>query len=291
MKTANFFAVILLVACSCFSQEWKKTDAFVAEKFPEARADEFKHDAEMTLILDGAAGYCEKLRQAAFHYYCTEKVVEKNGWIYHQRNYSRVSQFTFDYQLLKKKNEIQEQRKLISKKKKFENEENALATLNAYFLAEKAVFAPIDMFARERQMFYEYRFIAHEKLKGVRCAVIEVLPRSRESARYVSGQAWIDMVDHSVVRIKVNPRAVVGYEKLQAVAKNLKAKLFLTLDIRFEKTHAGLRFPDAILISELYKGGLLDAAGLIGWERNRTEYSYHDYRFFEVGVQVTEKTE
>jgi len=270
--------------------EIEKTDAPVAEKIPEARADEFKYDAEMTVILDGAAGYCEKLRQAAFHYFCTEKVVETNGWIHYDRKYNRVGKFTFDYQLLKKKNEIQEQRKLISKKKKHENEESALATLKAFFLAEKAVFAPIDMFARERQMFYEYRFIAHEKLKGVRCAVIEVLPRSREGARYVSGQAWIDTADHSVLKIKVNPRSVVGYEKLQAIARNLTAKLFLTLEISFEQVHAGLRFPDAIVIREMYKGGQVIARlGPQGWERNRTEYYYKDYRFFEVGVQVTEK--
>ena len=98
-------------------------------------------------------------------------------------------------------------------------------------------------------------------------------------------------MNHYVIRIKVNPKAVVGYEKLQAVAKNLKAKLILTLDISFKQTHAGMRFPDTIIISESYKGGSLDAAGLNGWERNRTEYSYQNYRFFEVGVQVTQKTE
>ena len=114
--------------------------------------------------------------------------METNGWIYHGRKYSRVGKFTFDYQLLKKKNEFQEQRKLILIKKEHENEANALATLNAYFMAEKAVFAPIDMFARERQPYYRYRFIAHEKLKGLRCAVIEVLPRSYEGARYISAR-------------------------------------------------------------------------------------------------------
>ena len=271
--------------------EMEKPDVPTTEKNPEikAGADEFKYDAEMAAILKGAAGYCEKLRQAAFHYFCTEKVVERNGWIHQDRKYSRVGKFTFDYQLLKEKNEIQEQRKLISEKKEHESEENAMATLKAFFLAEKAVFAPIDMFARERQMLYEYRFIAYEKLKGVRCSVIEVLPRSREGARYVSGQAWIDTADHSIVRLKVNPRSVGGYEKLQAIARNLAARLSLDLEISFVQTHNGMRFPDAIVISELYKGGRLDGAGLVGWERNRTEYYYKDYRFFEVGVQVTEK--
>jgi hypothetical protein len=250
-------------------------------------ADEFKYSTEMGAILEGAADYCGKLKQSAFHFFCTEKIVEtisgKYGW---------VSKFTFNYQLLKKENEIQEQRKLISKKKEHEDEENAMATLRAYFLAEKVVFVPIDLFARERQPLYEYRFIAYEKKKGIRCAVIEILPRNPEDTRLVNGQAWIDMADHSVLKIQVNPRSVVGYEKLQAIARDLNAKLHLNLEISFEKTHIGLRFPSLIVISERYRGGKLHMAaqvGLEGWERNRTEYSYRDYRFFEVGVQTTEK--
>lgn len=271
--------------------ETEKTDAPMVEKIPEIKpmADEFKYSTEMAAILEGVAGYCKKLKQSVFHYFCTEKVVETNGWIHQDHNYSRVGKFTFDYQLLKKENEIQEQRKLISKKKEHENEENVMATLKAFFLAEKAVFAPIDMFARERQPLYEYRFIAYEKLKGVRCALIEVLPRSQKDSRYVYGQAWIDTADYSLLKIKVNPRSVVGYEKLQAIARSLGAKLFLNLEISFEQTHAVMRFPDAIVISEVYKGWRLAGMGLQGWERNRTEYSYLNYRFFEVGVQVTEK--
>lgn len=267
MKLPIIFLIIYWICASCFSQERIQGQA----------------STEMAAILAGTAGYCDKLRQAAFHYFCTEKVVEKSaGW---------VSRFTFDYQLLKNENKIQEQRILISKRKVHENEENAMATLRAFFV-EKAVFAPVDLFARERQPLYQYRFIAYEKKKGARCAVIEVLPRSQEDARIVHGQAWIDTADHSVLMIKVSPRSVVGYEKMQAIARKLVAKLFLSLEISFEKKHAGMRFPDVIVIIERYKGGQLHLnpkLGPEGWERNRSEYRYKKYRFFEVGVQATEK--
>jgi hypothetical protein len=289
MKTAVCFMAILL-ACAPYGWSRQGLDlnkARTDQIIKEAAADEFQHNAEMAAILAGAAGYCEKLKQSAFHYFCNEKVVEtisgRYGW---------VSQFAFDYQLLKRENEIQEQRKLISNKKEHEDEKNAMATLSRYFLAEKAVLTPIDLFAWERQPFYAYRFIAYEKMKGVRCAVIEVLPRSQEDTRYVYGQAWIDTTDHSVLKIKVNPRSVAGYEKLQAIARKLNAKLYLNLEISFERTHNGMRFPNVIVISERYKGGQLHLAAKLGpegWERNRTEYTYKDYRFFEVGVQSTEK--
>ena len=73
MKAANFIAVILMVAGSCFSQDWRKTDAQMDAKIPKTGADEFRYDAEMTAILAGTAVYCENLRQAAFHYFCNRK--------------------------------------------------------------------------------------------------------------------------------------------------------------------------------------------------------------------------
>jgi hypothetical protein len=53
--------------------------------------------------------------------------------------------------------------------------------------------------------------------------------------------------------------------------------------------HDGIRFPTKTHMLEKYKGGrfVLKYKGSKGWERNRTTFTYDDYRFFEVKVEVS----
>jgi hypothetical protein len=296
-------------------------------KIPEIKAmsDEFKISPELETLLVGSANYCEKLKQAGFHYFCREKVVETFNIFYQdqeddissyedrasesdmlERNRPRlgfqrrmVNKYIFDYQIIKDQSGIKEQRKLISSKKGKKGDGNSGLELQA-FLSEKAVFSPFTLLARERQPLYEYRFVGNDKLAGQACAVIEALPRNQEDAQFVYGQVWIDSQDYSILKIKANPRSISGYNQLQYIAKKLGSKLFLDLDIGFGVIHNGLRFPDKVILSELYKGGRLvyrDNRGRLstrrigpkGWERNRTEYTYSKYKFFNVDVQVSEQ--
>jgi hypothetical protein len=157
------------------------------------------------------------------------------------------------------------------------------------FLTEKPVFSPVTLLARERQALYEYRLVEFADFKGVICAVVEVLPRSKDDARFVYGQVWISTVDRSVLKVRANPRSIAGYSRLEILARQLMAKLFLNLEIEFGVVHQGMRFPNRVVLSELYKGGPLVTRrmGAKGWERLRTEYTYRDYRFFTVDTQVS----
>ncbi|MCK4835181.1 MAG: hypothetical protein KAT17_01005, partial [Candidatus Aminicenantes bacterium] len=290
------------------------------KKIPEIKAmsEKFKYSQELITILEGAAAYCHELKQAGFHYICKEKVVESLSIfepstvsdisLYENRASERdmmnrsqpklgfkrrlVNKYLFDYQIIKDEKGIKEQRILLSKQKKKVKKENTGLKIKA-FLTEKAVFAPVTLLANERQKFYEFRFVKYEKLKGVRCAVIEVLPRSKSNAQFIYGQVWIDTSDYSIVKIKANPRSIVGYNKLQYIARSLGSKLFLSLEISFNKIYQGIRFPDSVVLSELYKGGIqiYRKIGPKGWERNRTEYSYKDYQFFVVGLKVSAESE
>jgi hypothetical protein len=286
------------------------------KKIPEIKAmsNKFEYSRELSTLLAGAAGYCQKLKQAGFHYFCQEKVVESLS-IFKPSEVSdisfredrasqtdmlrrtvpklglkrrKVTIYRFDYQIIKDKNEIKEQRKLISKKNE-KNDSQGVEFRIKNFLAEKAVFSPVTLLARERQPLYEFRFVKYDKLNRLRCAVIEVLPRRKNDARFVYGQVWIDTSDHSVLKIKANPRSVAGYDKLEFIARNLMAKLFLSLEIHFNIVHQGIRFPDSIILSELYKGGPLITRhmGSRGWERLKTEYTYKNYKFFVVDTKVS----
>lgn len=286
------------------------------KKIPEIKAmsNKFEYSRELSTLLAGAAEYCQKLKQAGFHYFCQEKVVESlsifkpsevSDISFYENRASqsdmlsrantklglkrrKVTRYRFDYQIIKDKNGIKEQRKLISKRNK-KNDSQGVEFRIKNFLAEKAVFSPVTLLARERQPLYEFRFVKYDKLNRVRCAVIEVLPRRKNDARFVYGQVWIDTSDHSVLKIKANPRSVAGYNKLEFIAKNLMAKLFLSLEIHFNIVHQGIRFPDSVILSELYKGGPLITRhmGSKGWERLKTEYTYQNYEFFVVNLKIS----
>jgi hypothetical protein len=73
------------------------------------------------------------------------------------------------------------------------------------------------------------------------------------------------------------------------LAKELRTRLHLSLEIDFDHQQKGIRFPTKVSFLEKYKGGRIinRNQGPKGWERTRTEFFYSDYRFFDVQTDVT----
>jgi hypothetical protein len=78
---------------------------------------------EMTRILQGAADYCQRLKQSAFHFYCREKIHEtrnplaKRNFVLRQiRAWEKlqIKSYLFGYRLIKQGNKIIEERDWIS---------------------------------------------------------------------------------------------------------------------------------------------------------------------------------
>jgi hypothetical protein len=121
-------------------------------------------------------------------------------------------------------------------------------------------------------------------------AVIEVIPREPSTA-YIYGIAWINLEDYSVTLIQANPRSIRGYELLQTLAKRLKTKLYLSLEAEFDHIHNGIRFPTRVSMREKYRGGrnVSRYSHSKNWERNHTEFTYSNYQFFDITVDVIEE--
>jgi len=315
----NLRSGFLLVSPEAGAGLIRKFHAFLPaepEAEPEIRplSDDFVFNEAMPQILRGAADYCDRLKEAALHYVCEEKVVETFDLLAggddvsdisfyedrastqdmldrnrrHRRlEVKKVNKFTFDYQLILNRGRIEETRKLLSDSEK-KGRHTMLADRVQSFLAARPVFAPLTLLERSRQRRYEFHFIEYDTLRGRRFAVVEALPRQGADAQFVYGKIWIDTVDFSVARIEVNPVSIGRYSQLLHLARLMQARLFLSLEIEFDMNHRGIRFPTRILLSERYKGGpvILRARGQKGWERNQTEYSYKKYRFFTVDAEV-----
>jgi hypothetical protein len=245
----------------------KKKTAAKAKKSGQAISAE-----EMNHILQGAADYCQRLKQSAFHFYCREKIVESRATLTKTGTYqtdissgphvedmpisarrhpfksdkgkgkTTIKDYLFGYRLIKQGNQIKEERDWISSKDNNKVKRDQVVQTNAFF-SEKAVFAPITILDRTRQDRYNFQFIRYDQRNGRPAAVIEALPRDPVETATIYGTLWIDREDFSILKIEADPRSIKGYEKLKKLAETLRTRLHLSLEIDFDRLHKNIRFP------------------------------------------------
>jgi hypothetical protein len=274
---------------------------------------------EMNHILQGAADYCQRLKQSAFHFYCREKIVEtriplskgrgikmnvenlnideatlttrrRHGIVRAppRKVYTQVKTYLFGYRLIKHGSKINEERDWISSGDNVKVQRDQVVKTNTFF-SEKAVFAPITILDRTRQDRYNFQFIRFDERNGRRAAVIEALPKNPGETASIYGTLWIDTEDFSLLKIEADPRSIKGYALLKNLALKLRTRLHLSLEIDFDRQQKGIRFPTQIKFLEKYKSGRIIAMnqGPKGWERTRAQFTYSDYQFFDVQTDVT----
>ncbi|MGD2093070.1 MAG: hypothetical protein PVH61_43310 [Candidatus Aminicenantes bacterium] len=295
------------------------------EEDPELIAEEKKKTAEerkkgetisaeeMTRILQGAADYCQQLKQSAFHFYCREKILETRNPLTNSGPQSRarrkltarekgnyalrdmrdtaftqVKSYVFGYRLIKQGDQIKEERDWISSGDNVKVHRDQVVKTNAFF-SEKAVFAPITNLDRTRQEKYNFQFIRFDERNGRPAAVIEALPKDPVETATIYGTLWIDTEDFSILKIEADPKSIRGYKALKELAQKLRTRLYLSMEIDFDRQQKGIRFPTKISFLEKYKGGriIYGYQRAKGWERTRTEFTYSHYRFFDVKTEVT----
>jgi hypothetical protein len=157
------------------------------------------------------------------------------------------------------------------------------------FFSERAIFAPATLLAAERQDHYIFKFEGFARRKGRRCAVISGTPRSPDIEKGFFGKVWIDLEDHSVVKVQADPKSINGFVRLKELSKKLQARLQLSLEIDFDEKREGICFPTRVSMLEKYKGGRIISMykGREGRERTHTVFNYSNYQFFSVQVEVT----
>ncbi|MBN2345300.1 MAG: hypothetical protein JXO51_02845 [Candidatus Aminicenantes bacterium] len=256
--------------------------------------------AELDAVLQKAAGYCRRLKEAAFRFYCLEKVEERI--LERDPLMRRVDpaerRWHYDYQITGADGMIQERRRLIlDGTHKVEREDAALETR---FSSHYSVFLPVTLLAVENRREYSYRFIEREEVKDRRCAVVEVLPSQPQSSGIAQGKVWIDEADGSVLKIEMSPRGISGMEALEKAARKMSAELILNVIHWYLVGHDGLRFPSETQFIEQYRFDKslanrpqIDVRGyhpsttvletrVRFVEFYRLQQRYEDYRFFEV---------
>jgi hypothetical protein len=288
------------------TEEWANRELIEKEK----QSKKSEKNIELERLLKGAADYCEKLKQAAFHYLCIEKIVETQKPLTYRANVQGDVAADPGHPLFRKpigsverqtvdqtkiyKNQFNYRLKKIRDQVKEERDDAAGLTdikeirKNLRFLSSKAVFGPITLLDRERQNNYHFRLLGTRELKGRSTAIIEAYPKNKKDAQFIYGKIWIDREDFSILKIKANPNSILGYDKLEKLAEQLNTRLFLNLETEFFEIRNGIRFPTQIHFEESYKGGpfIGKYRGSRKWTRTDTLTTYSDYLFFKVDMDV-----
>jgi len=133
---------------------------------------------ELEMILQNCSEYCEKLAGVVLHIVCTEKtneivyqretgiIIPKKKDIGFDKNLrsrkSKVSEYVYDYQLIRKNREIKEQRILIKENGKERREREA--ALKTRFHHEFMILGPTALLSKEKQGYFDYRITGKKKL-------------------------------------------------------------------------------------------------------------------------------
>ncbi len=209
--------------------------------------------AELAWLLNLNAGYCRRLKEGAFRFFCLETVEEKTL----ERNPLKqqvetvARRWRYDYQIVGAGGEISEQRRPFPNEHPEVGEKSI--SLETRFSSRYSVFMPITLLAPENRKKYNYELVRREKLQKRRCVVVEVTPLDPDKGDVAQGRAWIDEEDGSVLKIVINPRGVAGSRVLEETARKMSARLRLDVTHWYLVEHEGLRFPSETEFIESYE--------------------------------------
>jgi hypothetical protein len=143
-----------------------------------------KGQEELSKILEKTGDYCEKVKKMALFYVCKEKIVKKrylyktedyrkklpdvDAWTWHKRfklKGSKKNSYTYDYQLIKKGDELIERRILLKENGKKKLEKNAELKMVKY-VSEYLVYGPVGFMSNYWQDYFDYEIVGKDKIEG-----------------------------------------------------------------------------------------------------------------------------
>ncbi|MGB3863610.1 MAG: outer membrane lipoprotein-sorting protein [Candidatus Aminicenantaceae bacterium] len=288
---------------------------------------EGEDSVDLDKILKKSAEYCSKLADSALYFVCLEKISEEtsrkseegglsnpkepsyNDLTDPRRNQEfrhegtpdryrkgphetnlRKNVYVYDYQLIKKGNNIEESRTLLEENGKKKNEKDAQLKTRKFY-SYRSVLGPIGLLGKSQQNKFNYRIIEENKQKGRDILVIEATPKtvSEENSNY--GRIWIDKENFQILRIDVAQESLVGYKDPKVKGINH----LITITHQYDVEKNGLMFPSKTVFEENYTPDRVQVGLWSNYtntvqkktlQRTKLEIDYTDYKFFTVDVDV-----
>jgi len=282
-----FISLVLLVGFKC--------------SYPFYQINE-NNQERLSEVLKKTGEYCKKVKRMALFYVCKENVVGKiyfyrkkdiikrfekletdSGQKNKELKEKRKKTFTYDYQLVKKEEELREKRVLLEEDGKEKYEENAVLWVVKY-VGKYLVFGPVGFLSKYWQNYFNYEIVGKDTVEGKDAIIIKSSPKEIREENNNFGKIWVDEKDFSILKIEWDPLSIKDFvgEKIQTPGGDLRETVTWNVIYGVEKN--GVRFPSKQLIQEVFvneKGQKVI--------KEETIIIYKDYQFFIVEVDVKYK--
>ncbi|MBP1769951.1 MAG: Outer rane lipoprotein-sorting protein [Candidatus Aminicenantes bacterium] len=241
-------------------------------------------------ILEKTEAYCRRLGRVSLDFVCRERIDERqydpprligaaltSGATKHV---TRVS-LEYDYQLIRKGDDIEEKRTLLKEDSRPRNEPDAVLKTKLY-KHKYLVFGPGGLLSEFWQPKHAYTFLGEEAVDGDESYLIEASPKEPGEPGLVYGKAWIRKKDFAIVKIEWDQRALGNFDKMRQMAEAIghQAEPRVSVVGFYGVEKNGIRFPDRLVIHEDYRSTR-------GTHRvSEVTVRYEAYRFFVVETEV-----
>jgi hypothetical protein len=263
---------ILLISSAVFSMGTRPAEgASSALSEPQNQAE----PSRLARVLKKTEDYCQRLDQAALDFICLEEVTEMT------RHYTpRTDIYLYDYQFIRKGEEVKEQRNLIAVNgEKTDIRDSSLNTL--VFQYKNVLFGPVGLLGKVWQVYYEFALIEEDTINGERAVVIEAKPRPSLPQPHCYGRFWIKEDDGSVLKIVWDQRSLGNFQGVEEWAKAHESEPQVTAYSEYGLEKNGLRFPSRSYTEIAYINK--DKRKFVNAE---ISILYKDYKFFTVETEI-----
>lgn len=241
-------------------------------------------------ILEKTEIYCRRLGRVSLEFVCRERIEERQfeppRLISGTRAPAPLRRVTsvaleYDYQLVRKGDDIVERRTLLMEDKKPRNEPDAELKTGLY-KHKYLVFGPGGFFSEYWQPKHAYAYLGEETVEGEKAYLIEASPAGPEEPGLVYGKAWIRKKDYAIVKIEWDQRSLGNYDRVLQMARIIghQAEPQVSVVGYYGVEKNGIRFPDRVVIREDYRS----TRGT--FRVSEATVRYEDYRFFIVETEV-----
>lgn len=249
-------------------------------------------------ILTAAAIYCERLENAVLYFVCREEIIEKinfskdialiyqarrpgGRWMRTQVPRRRVKNtYVYDFQFIRRDNQIQETRSLLEENGKKKSEEDA-SLKTQRFIFKNVVLGPVGILSKRWQPYHDYKIIGEDEINGLPAVILNAVPKPIHKMDFLFGKVWIDKKNFDILRIEWSPKRIGNFATFERRGLKYKSEPNITLISEFLVEKNDIRFPNYFFIEEAY----IDKKGK-KFIRSETEVTYKEFKFFTVEVEV-----
>ncbi|MCJ7579870.1 MAG: hypothetical protein MUP98_04965 [Candidatus Aminicenantes bacterium] len=256
-------------------------------------------NAKLEFILKKCAGYCERVKSIALFYVCQEEIKDKTNFYRIANtlstspygdtevvpgrslklNRTRTSSYLYDYQLINKEEELQEQRTLLKKNNRKKNIENA--KLETRFNAKYLVYGPVGFLSRYWQNYFSYEIMEQESLGEIQATIIKATPKPNNIENRNIAKLWINEKDNSILQIEWESGSIYNFDGKNIATMSGEFGTIMTWRVTYGLEKNGVRFPSRHLVQEF-----LVAESGERYLRNEIITNFNDYKFFIVESEI-----